>query len=263
MKIKCPVCKAPLIKNEKTLQCINKHSFDIARQGYVNLIPSNKKRLGDNKDLVDARTLFLSKGYYQNLQTRLKEICLSLNPSSLLDCGCGQGYYTNALQDTLSNCEVFGIDLSKEAIKTAARANKKVQYFIANSFDLPILDNCIDCCTNIFTPIASDEIKRVLKPSGKLIIVSPDVYHLFELKQEVYDHPYLNEPLEFNDSSFKLIHKESVKNTITLTSNQDIEALFSMTPYSYKTSYQDKEKLHSLNELTVQTQFIIQVFEKI
>lgn len=263
MSIKCPVCKEPLIKIEKTFQCVNRHSFDIARQGYVNLIPSNKKRLGDNKGLVDARSAFLSKGYYQNLQSRLKEICLSLNPHSLLDCGCGQGYYTNSFQDILKSCQVIGIDLSKEAIKTAAKANKKVQYLIANSFDLPILDSSIDCCTNIFTPIAVEEIKRVLKPAGKLIIVSPDVYHLYELKKAVYENPYLNEPLEFNDSSFKLIHKESLKNTISLTSNQDILALFSMTPYSYKTSYQDKEKLNKIHALTVQTQFVIQVFEKI
>ncbi len=263
MNLKCPVCKEPLIKNEKTFQCANKHSFDIARQGYVNLIPSNKKRFGDNKGLVDARTAFLTKGYYQNLQKRLKEICLKMDPDSLLDLGCGQGYYTNALQDLLPDCSVIGLDLSKEAIKTAARANKKAQYLIANSFSLPILDESIDCCTNIFTPIALDEIKRVLKPSGKLIVVSPDLYHLFELKKVVYENPYLNEPLELNDPSLKLIHKESLANTVTLTSNQDILALFSMTPYSYKTSYQDKEKLNSIHELTVQTQFIIQIFEKI
>lgn len=263
MNIKCPVCNEILIKSEKTFHCKNNHSFDIAKQGYVNLIPSNKKRLGDNKGLVDARTAFLSKGYYQNLQIRLKELCNQFNPSSLLDLGCGQGYYTNSIQELLPNCDIIGIDLSKEAIKTAAKGNKKVQYLIANSFDLPIMDSSMDCCTNIFTPIAVEEIKRVLKPGGKFILVSPDIYHLFELKEAVYENPYLNEPLQFNDSSFQLVHKESLNNTIHLQTNEDILALFSMTPYSYKTSYQDKEKLNSLNELTVRTEFILQVFEKI
>lgn len=262
MNLRCPICKEALLKQEKCFKCVNHHSFDIARQGYVNLLISNGKAHGDNKLLVSSRTSFLEKGYYQNLQEKITQICRRLNPDTLIDCGCGQGYYTNAIKTALPDCEIIGIDISKEALKTASRNGKASQYITASSFDMPLFDESADCCLNIFTPIAADEIVRILKPHGKMIVVSPGIKHLFELKKAVYDEPYLNEPLTIEHACLKRVSLEELNSVIHLNDPSDIQALFSMTPYYYKTSQADKQKLENLKRLSTETQFIIQIFEK-
>ena len=126
----CPVCCRPLMLTQSVYQCEKRHSFDLSRFHYVNLIRSSKKIHGDNAEMVKARTRFLQSGAYQPLKDQLTELIQSLNPSSVLDSGCGEGYYTE-LCETLKSCECFGIDLSKEALKQAGRSCPSVRFAAA------------------------------------------------------------------------------------------------------------------------------------
>ena len=174
----CPVCRRPLTLTQSVYQCEKRHSFDLSRFHYVNLIRSSKKIHGDNAEMVKARTRFLQSGAYQPLKDQLTELIQTLNPSSVLDSGCGEGYYTQ-LCETLKNCECFGIDLSKEALKQAGRSCPSVHFAAASVFELPLPDQSIDVIWSCFAPLAMAENARVLKDQGKLIVVSPGPRHLW------------------------------------------------------------------------------------
>jgi 23S rRNA (guanine745-N1)-methyltransferase len=137
------------------------HAYDKAKSGYVNLlVGSSTKSHGDDEDMVNSRTRFLSKGYYKPLENRLIELIGSLKITSLVDLGCGEGTYTNAIQEAL-NIPVIGIDLSKAALKTASKSNKKVVYALANITKAPLSDQDTDAVLSVFSPIDLSEVKRI------------------------------------------------------------------------------------------------------
>lgn len=259
--LRCPICHHTLVKQEKCFRCTQAHTFDRARQGYVNLIRSQKKIHGDNSEMVMARTRFLQGGYYEPLKNQLLQILSQFNPQSVLDCGCGEGYYTQ-LQEKLATCEFYGVDLSKEALKVASRIAPQVQFIAASVFDLPFFDESFDFLWSCFAPTQITENSRVLKKDGILVIIGPGQHHLWQLKEVLYEKPYLNEIEELTYPDFTHLNTLEVTDTITLNSNQAIQDLFTMTPYYYKTSFTDKKKLEHLTSLTTQIDFLIHVYRK-
>lgn len=253
-KLICPICKKELKHENKTFFCENRHSFDQAKSGYINLLVG-KKPTGDNAMMTKARADFLEKDYYHVLRDFLKDF--TKDYPCTLDLACGEGYYTRSFTSE----EVYGFDLSKEAILYASKKDKNTQYGIASIFDLPIKSNSMDLITELFAPVPEKEIQRILKRNGVFLLVSPGPYHLFELKQAVYDTPYLNEYLkvELPLTPYKTLE---LKDKVHISSNEEIEALFKMTPYYYKTSMKDQAKLHNINELDVTVEFYIQLFKK-
>lgn len=262
MKLRCPICKNELISKGNSLVCINNHTYDYSKFHTVHLYTSSKSLHGDNKDMVNARSSFLNKDYYLNLKDELYNIMSKLDISSFIDLGCGEGYYTNDLQAKL-DIDCIGIDLSKTAVNHASKSNKNIQYVIASTFNLPIFDESVDCVLNIFAPYSVEEVIRVLKINHYFITVQPNEKHLIELKEIVYDNVYLNTVKTISDPHLKLIESISLNNTINITNNNDLLELFSMTPYLYKTSISDKEKLNKINSLNISTEFIIQIYQKI
>src|SRR5690554_7386318 len=100
----CPLDGDPLYRSDGTWRCAAGHSFDIARQGYVNLLPVQQKRSrnpGDSKEMVAARTQFLNTGIYEPIAQKVTELVRPLlqqdRPLRLLDAGCGEGYYLDYL----------------------------------------------------------------------------------------------------------------------------------------------------------------------
>lgn len=258
MKLLCPICKNELSLNDPVYVCCNQHSFDISKNGYVNLFVSNQTKLhGDNKEMVQARTSFLEKNYYRSLLDTINIELNKIQAHSLIDLACGEGYYTRSFIGK----DILGIDLSKEAINYACKMDKKNKYCIASIFDLPIQSESIDCITTLFAPVPIKEIERVLNKEGHFFVAYPGQNHLYELKERLYDIPYLNEPPVI-ETNLTLIDEMVVHHKITLTSNEDIEHLFMMTPYYYKTSMSDKNKIENITNLDLTLEFIIKHFKK-
>lgn len=255
----CPVCREKLFSLHESLRCLKGHSFDTAKQGYTNLLLNNSsgKRHGDDRLMVKARTDFLEKGYYAPLREKLK--ALIGNGNICLDSGCGEGYYTSAIAE---NNRVFGIDISKDALKQAAKCVPNGTFAVASIADIP-LPNCFaDVILNVFAPDGGDEFKRILKSGGRLITVEPTERHLFELKEAVYDSPYLNPTPKCTRDGYSTLSTETLEYEAELESNQDIVSLFKMTPYYYKTGQADQEKLAAVDKLKVTVGFAITQYEK-
>ncbi|MGL5978059.1 MAG: putative RNA methyltransferase, partial [Erysipelotrichaceae bacterium] len=241
MQLHCPKCKQPLHLKGKTYACENRHTFDQAKQGYVNLL-LKQKASGDDEIMVQARHDFLHKGHYQPLATFLLDLMEAFPHDNIIDAGCGEGYYTNQIERGLLS-QVMGFDVSKLALQKASRDNKQVNYAVASIFDMPVADACADIVLNVFAPIATTEFARVLHDEGYLIVVGPGVQHLQELKHVLYEEVRLNEITHIESDLFTLIDEFRLEYPIELTSQEEINNLFMMTPYYYKTSVEDGNKL--------------------
>ena len=276
----CPICKSRLEQEERRFACKNGHSFDLAAAGYLHLLPSNRMRAkipGDNKQMVQARRDFLSKGYYQPVSDCLNEVvtacCRQIagrkKPLQLLDAGCGEGYYTNRLAESLRaaglDFALLGLDISKFAVAAAAKSGRelldRVQYGVASVFELPVKDHSCQVVTNLFAPVCIPEYRRVLKRGGVLVFAVTSTRHLWELKSAIYDEPYENEKLDHQYEGFELVEKHKVNTVITLPNQQDIDNLFTMTPYYYKSSVESVERLHRLSSLQTQIDVDIIVYK--
>ena len=249
----CPVCGNELSRDENRLCCKNGHSFDIAKEGYVNLLTGSKSgnKTGDSKESARARHEFLQKGYFSFLKD---EISKKLN-GTVLDICCGEGYY-----DDYSG-ELYGFDLSKEMARLAAKRKNGGHYFVANLKAIPIKSESIDTAIHIFAPFNDGEFARVLKSGGRLYSVVPAPDHLFELKKLIYDTPYFNDENYPDGKNLRLILTQKISLTVNIP-REDLKTLFSMTPYFYRTSEKDKEKINSVDSLKTTLAFTILEYEK-
>ena len=268
---RCPVCGAPLTREEHAYRCPAGHSFDIAKEGYTYLLPPNQKHSaapGDDKGMAAARRDFLSKEYYKPLLNTLSSHILAFSGDSpdILDAGCGEGYYTGgiyqALVDAGKTPHMAGIDISKFILRYAAKRAKNVECAVASCYHLPLADESVDILLNCFSPLAIEEFRRVLRPGGHFLYVVPAADHLWELKQVLYDQPYPNEEKETPYEGFTYDAILPVEDTITLPSQADIHALFQMTPYYWKTPKSGSERLAALDRLTTRISFRVHVFTK-
>ncbi len=249
----CPVCGGELKKDERRLYCKKGHSFDTAKEGYVNLLTGSKSgdKTGDSKESARARHAFLQKGYFAFLKDEIsKKLC-----GTVLDICCGEGYYDDY------NGKLYGFDLSKEMARIAAKRRNGGVYFIANLKAIPVKSESIDTAIHIFAPFSAPEFARVLKKSGRLYSVVPAPEHLFELKKLVYDTPYLNDENYPDSNGLRLVSKKKIKSTVNIP-RRDLITLFSMTPYFYRTSDKDREKLNSVDSLETTLAFMILEYKK-
>ena len=267
----CPICKQRFTQKDRSLVCPKGHSFDMAKQGYVNLLRPGKNgavRHGDDKLMVRARTAFLDAGFYNTLQKEVTNAVLrnASNTGTLLDAGCGEGFYTahirKALDDSGKDFTVYGIDVSKDAIHACAVRDRKIRLAVASIFDLPQENESVDILVNLFAPYDAKEFSRVLKDGGTLIRVFPKERHLWELKCAVYDTPYENEIDTLVLDGFTLTRKTPIVFPFSLTNNEQISNLFKMTPYYYKTSREDQKKLESLENLDTHSEFLLLEYRK-
>ena len=266
----CPICGGALNRGERCCTCRNGHSFDIAREGYVNLLPANQqhsKAPGDDKEMTAARTRFLEGGWYIPLREKLCELIGELAPDApdLLDAGCGEGWYTQAMAGAVSakGGRIAGIDLSKPSVKKAARRCPAGEFVVGTLYHLPVADGSIDLLVNCFSPLAAEEFARVTRLGGKFLYVVPGPRHLWELKEAVYDCPYENEEKMEEYPGFRYLNVTPVETRFTLLDTQTIQDLFRMTPYFWKSPKSGAERLARLDRLTVTGQFRVHVMERI
>lgn len=267
----CPVCGGQLQRLGNSFKCPLSHNFDISKFGYVNLLMSSKssaKRHGDDRLMVRARRDFLDKGYYKFLCDELCGVCEEFlaDGATVLDAGCGECYYSSVILQSLCQADkhinMNGVDISKDALEFAFKRKSGVSTAVASVFNLPVADNSVDAVLNVFSPEAFEEYRRVLKKGGILVRVVPLKEHLYELKQAVYDTAYYNDPVELAIDGFTLLRESAVENFLSLDCNGDVQNLFKMTPYYYKTSVADQQKLETLDALKTKAQFSVRVYRK-
>lgn len=269
MKFICPVCGGRLRESFGSALCEARHSFDRAKEGYYNfLLSSSGKNHGDNAEMVLARRAFLNTGAYQPLAEAVLSEILCFMPkregaAALLDIGCGEGYYTDLFERGLPDGSlVYAFDISRDAVRRAAKRNKNIRLAVASAYKMPIESGAFDIAVNMFSPLAPSEISRSLSDDGIFVMAIPGENHLYSLKAATYDKPYKNEVMDSNIDGFTLLSEKKLSYKIKLSSSEEIKNLFMMTPYAYKTSRADTERLLSHNELSVEAEFIIFVYKK-
>ena len=269
----CPVCKEALEKANKSFVCKQNHTFDIAREGYVNLLLANRKKTknpGDGKLMVESRQNFLDKGYYDPLSAQINKIIAEFitgavaraknKPEAaynILDLGCGVGTYSGKLKESLKSenfsarVRLWGIDISRPAIKKASKSFPDIHFCIGSNFHLPYMDESLDVVFSIFSPFDSGEVFRVLKPGGMILMVRPGSNHLKELVELIYGRFQLQgTPLDLSaDLDFSPVKKYHLQYEINIRNNEDIMNLVSMTPYYWRLNAVNKERLAGLREL--------------
>lgn len=271
---RCPLCGAPLEREPARWLCPNRHSFDRAAAGYVHLLPANQKHSkdpGDDKAMVAARSAFLEKGYYAPLQEVLcravAEYAVNFSAPVVLDSGCGEGYYTAGLFQTLSQEEltpqIAGVDLSKAALRRAAKRLPEGEFAVASVYHLPMPDQSADVLVNIFSPLAIEEFARVLRPGGLFCYAVPSARHLWEMKQVLYSRPYENPVKREDYSGFIWQNVKEIRRTVELEETADIMALFGMTPYAWKTPREGVARLENLDRLRCQIGFDLHLYQRI
>ena len=184
---RCTKCDLPLIPESRSLACENGHSYDLAKEGYVNLMPTGKKlapTVGDSTAMFASRRAFFADGFYEPLRQRLTELCVAEHPKTVGDIGCGEGYYIGGVATALPEAKCFGTDIAKDGIRMAAKQFKGVNFAVADTYGrLPLAEHAVDVLLDIFAPRNAAEFNRVLDPSGLLIVVIPTSDHLATMRK--------------------------------------------------------------------------------
>lgn len=268
---RCPLCGAGLTDCGPALRCPGGHSYDKAKEGYTNLLPvsrKNSKAPGDDKGMVAARRAFLDQGWYEPLREALSRLAVRFTGASpvLLDVGCGEGYYTAGIREALLQAgktpRTAGVDISKFSLQKAAKRYRGIEFAVASAYRLPVADGSVELLLNVFSPLALEEFRRVLQPGGFYFYAVPAARHLWEMKEALYDSPYPNEEKETPYEGFAYEEIVPVAYRIHLPTQEDIHALFQMTPYYWKTGKEGAARLARLEALDCQIGFRIHVFRR-
>ena len=265
MKLICPICGQQLNRADRSLLCPNRHSFDIARQGYVNLLTVNQKHSlnpGDTREQVLSRRAFLEAGFYRPILETLIETAKEFGiTGAILDVGCGEGYYSAQLAAALG-AELTGFDISKEAVRCAAAKYKGHTWLTATAAHIPVEDGSAGLLTSLFALTLPEEFSRVLADDGYYFQVLACQDHLLGLKAIIY--PELK--LKDKDSvpvlpGFELVKSVPIRFTFTVEGEQ-IRNLFSMTPHVFRIGKEGAQRLRSVRALTDTASCVLNVYRK-
>ncbi len=261
----CPLCQQALTLTDKTYACINNHSFDQAKQGYVNLLPvqfKHSKAPGDNKNMVIARRAFLDKQFYQPLVDKMLELYQQYGQSDapLLDAGCGEGFYTHQ-HKTIHN-QVYGVDIAKETIKIAAKRYQKCHFSVGTLSKLSFSDNYFGWLASVYAPILENEFTRVLQKNGYLLTVTPAEQHLFELKELIYQQANEHDITKTPINNLTLVEEQKLTYTMNFEHSDDVLNLLAMTPFAFKASNQLIEEIKAMSKFSCQADFILRLYKK-
>lgn len=273
----CPVCKENLIKDDsnKIYRCNKNHTYDIAKEGYVNLLISNQKNSknpGDSKEMVLSRAEFLNKGYYKPISDKINEIIFQVLGKSnnckfdIIDLGCGEGYYLTSLKNYIEHKNIkahfYGMDVSKEAVKYASKTDKTCTWLVGNNFNILADDNSVDCLLSVFSPIDIEECNRVLKDDGIFVRVLPRSNHLIQLRNIIYSEVHINNKVyKADEDENDYIKEENVTFDVNLN-KEEIFSLLKMTPHYWKSTQENKEKLELYDSMIITIDMRIGVFKK-
>ena len=259
----CPICQENLTLVETSLKCNNRHSFDLAKFGYVNLAPQIKQSANYDKENFQNRQQILESGFYQAILEAISDVLLnSKNAKTILDIGCGEGFYSRKLQEIHPDKTFYAFDISKDSVQIAAKSepNWAVNWFVGDLARLPIKDASMDILLDIFSPANYREFRRVLSKDGILIKVIPTENHLKEIRQKVQDQltnkDYSNQDIKNHfQEHFTILSSQTASLTKTITADQ-LQALLSMTPLLFHID-QSKIDWSQLTEITIEAEILV------
>jgi len=280
--LQCPVCRNPLINSADGYQCSYNHTFDAAREGYVNVLLSHKKNSkepGDSKEMIRSRRRFLDLGLYDKISDNINDAVASNLPEprsrhvfNILDAGCGEGFYLKRLKEfmalrrgTSAPNKFYGVDISKFAIRHATQRDKKMSWFVASIIDLPFAQASLDVVLNVFSPADFPEFSRVLRKTGRMLVVSPGPRHLNGLREIIYPETREHAPstiCEEVKGFFSLCTETRINYQIELKSHEAIMDLLAMTPYFWNINLKTKSKVEALDRLALDVDVELRVFKK-
>lgn len=266
MDLICPICGCTLQRQAKEYRCENRHSFDIARQGYVNLLTVQQKKSlhpGDTREQVLSRRAFLDAGFYAPIAKTLCATAREMGARGpILDIGCGEGYYSAQLAAAL-NAELTGLDISKEAVRVAAAKYKNALWLCGTAAHLPVGDHSAGCVTSLFALTMPEEFKRVLTEGGLYFQVLAAQDHLLGLKGIIYPELKFKEKDTVPElPGFELVKSLPVRFTFTVEGAQ-IQNLLSMTPHVYRISREGAARLAATETLTDTASCVLNVYRPV
>ncbi|GLS90978.1 23S rRNA (guanine(745)-N(1))-methyltransferase [Psychromonas marina] len=267
----CPLCQSNFTQTNNTQICENNHHFDIAKEGYLNLLPvsaKNSKNPGDNKEMMMARRAFLNSDGYLPLAEKLSALSNQLlgkiESPTLLDLGCGEGYYTNFLAQSLpESATINALDISKVAIRYAAKRYKTINFCVASAYDVPLENDSLDALIRIYAPSLDSELLRLIKQDGYLITVTPAPRHLYELRTKIYDQ--VNEHISENDAptGFTKVEQINLNYPLQINDVQILKDLIQMTPFAWKFNPEKMQRLVDEKRWNIECDFNIEVYKKV
>jgi 23S rRNA (guanine745-N1)-methyltransferase len=268
----CPLDGLPLHANGATWRCDSGHSFDIASQGYTNLLPVQHKRSrdpGDSKEMVAARRRFLTAGFYQPIAAAVSRAVLAELPhhetGSCLDAGCGEGYYLRELAAAVPEAQtlaLLGLDISKWAVLSAAKQDKRPAWVVGSNANLPVLPGTLDRVLCMFGFPVYEEFARVLKPGGRLLQVDAGPDHLRELREIIYPSLKPERTTETpTPAGFSHLSTETLRFSIELTRAEQISDLLAMTPHLFRASAAGRAAAAELTAMSLGVDVRLTCFE--
>jgi len=278
--LQCPVCRQLLLISTGGYQCCNKHNFDAARQGYVNLLLAHQKHSkepGDSADMIRSRRRFLDLGLYDRVSDSINEAVIAHlaglerdRSFSILDAGCGEGFYIKRLRESLTDCsrsptavDYYGVDISKFAVRQAAQRDKTMHWIVASIVDLPFASSSLDVILNVFSPIDFAEFSRILRKTGRLVMASPGPRHLNGLREIIYPIAREHAPsatIEQAKRLFSLCAETRTNYQIELKSTGEIMDLLAMTPYFWNIDLNTKSRVEALERLILDVDVEVRVY---
>lgn len=265
-QLACPKCHQQLKLIGNSYKCNAGHCYDLAKSQYINLLLNPDKSTnhpGDSKESLIARKAYLNKGYYDVILQSVID-CINQYKQSddfhILDLGCGEGYYTQAMKKQFLKSDIYGLDISKEAINMATKYTKDVTWIVGNSKNIPILDHSLDFVSALFTVVNLDELKRVTKSKGHIIHVTANPRHLIELKELIYDEIKVKSDKYIRLDLKTIKHFDLVK-TVHIDNREDALNLLKMTPHYYHIKKEKRGVLDTLQALDITIDVKITVYE--
>lgn len=263
----CPHCHNPLVLGEREVWCANNHRFDRAREGFVNLLRPGRSRkavIGDDADMVTDRRRFLDRGHYRVLSDGLAALVADLAAAqpvgTLLDVGCGEGSFTAAMVQAAPGAEAMAMDISRPAVRLTARRVPGAFSAVASVVDMPVLEDSVDLLCSVMAPLHEAEFGRVLRPGGRILVVSPGDSHLAELRQLIYPQYRPHDELVGLAEAHPVLEQRRFTGTANLASPEELRQVWGMTPYRWNTPSEGQRRLAEARELQVQVHFVATVF---
>lgn len=269
----CPVCAAPLRLEDGSYRCAAGHSFDRAREGYVNLLLSQHKKSrqpGDDKAMLAARRSFLEAGHYAAFSRAVTALLATASGGdaspAVLDVGCGEGYYLRRLAADWPHAtapRLAGLDIARPAVRLAAKAQPAAHWAVASSYRIPLADAAMDALLRLFAPADVAECRRVLRPGGYLLTAVPGPQHLLGLKQALYAEPQLHDAQEPLPEGFVLEAHQRLTGSLRLDTPQTIADLLRMTPFYWNVDQATQTRVLALPQLETPIEFALSLYRRL